>query len=192
MSGGIANPPTSTTAATTAAATRPMTTLRGGGGLLSSATTDAIAEAATTGAAAAPVEIFRADYEPLPYVVTNVKMNFIIRDGKTTVHTEMKIVPNDDTELTPDEDGVGSRGDMMLNGEASAITLLSIRLNGVELVMGTDFKIVGDALLIPSSVLNEGGVLNTSVDIVPETNTQLSGLYKSGGKMYCTQCEAMG
>ena len=191
MSGSIVNPPTSTTAATTAAATRPMTTLRGGGGLLSSATTDAIAEAATTGAAAAPVEIFRADYKPLPYVVTNVGMNFIIRDGKTRVHTEMKIVPND-TELPPNVDGVGSRGDMMLNGEASAITLLSIRLNGIELVMGTDFKIVGDALLIPSSVLNEGGVLNTSVDIVPETNTQLSGLYKSGGKMYCTQCEAMG
>jgi aminopeptidase N len=31
----------------------------------------------------------------------------------------------------------------------------------------------------------------TKVKIVPEENTQLSGLYKSGG-MYCTQCEAMG
>lgn len=117
-------------------------------------------------------------------------MNFIIRDGKTTVHTEMKIVPNEST--APNGDGVGvSGGDMIMNGEASAIALLSIRLNGVDLVSGTDFRIVGDTLLIPSSVLNEGGVLNTSVDIVPETNTQLSGLYKSG-KMYCTQCEAMG
>ena len=34
-------------------------------------------------------------------------------------------------------------------------------------------------------------VLTTRVKIIPETNTQLSGLYKSGS-MYCTQCEAMG
>ena len=82
---------------------------------------------------------------------------------------------------------------MILNGEASAVTLTSIKYNGIDLVLGTDFTIVGDTLLIPSSTLgNEGGgVLTTSVDIVPETNTQLSGLYKSG-KMYCTQCEAMG
>jgi aminopeptidase N len=207
MSGSIVNPPTSTTATTTTAATTfPMTTtLRGGGGLLSSAATDdAIAEAAAT---AAPVEIFRADYEPLPYKVTNVSMNFIIRDGKTTVHTEMKIVPNDDDATTESttthpnntEDGVGvvgsssSRGDMIMNGEASAISSLhSIRLNGIELVDGTDYTIVGDALLLPSCTLNDGGVLYTIVDIVPETNTQLSGLYKSGDKMYCTQCEAMG
>jgi aminopeptidase N len=33
--------------------------------------------------------------------------------------------------------------------------------------------------------------LETVVEIIPEDNTQLSGLYKSGA-MYCTQCEAMG
>ena len=34
-------------------------------------------------------------------------------------------------------------------------------------------------------------VVRTTVEIVPEDNTQLSGLYKSGD-MYCTQCEAEG
>ena len=37
----------------------------------------------------------------------------------------------------------------------------------------------------------DGGILTTTVEIVPEDNTQLSGLYKSG-PMYCTQCEAQG
>jgi aminopeptidase N len=165
-------------------------TLRGGG--LFSTTTDTTVDAeATTVSSTAPVEIFRTDYKPLPYKVTNVNMNFIIHDGKTTVHTELKILPNNDKFIIGNE-GEGDE-DLILNGEASALTLLSIQYNGIDLVLGTDFTIVGDTLLIPSRTLGRqgGGVLTTSVDIVPETNTQLSGLYKSG-KMYCTQCEAMG
>jgi aminopeptidase N len=88
--------------------------------------------------------------------------------------------------------------DLVLDGEADALTLLSISLDGVDLVAGVDYVVEGDALTIPSSVLGgddggDGGAkkLATRVEIVPETNTQLSGLYKSG-KMYCTQCEAMG
>jgi aminopeptidase N len=185
MSGNIVNlPPTSTTSAAGARTCSPMT-LRGGG--LFSTTTDTVDASEAASTSTAPVEIFRTDYKPLPYKVTNVNMNFIITDGKTTVHTELKIVPNDTY--------IGNEGgdeDMILNGEASALTLTSIQYNGVDLVLGTDFNIVGDTLLIPSRTLgNVGGVLTTSVDIVPETNTQLSGLYKSG-KMYCTQCEAMG
>ncbi len=95
--------------------------------------------------------------------------------------------------------------DLVLDGEADALTLLSISLDGIDLVAGVDYVIDGDALTVPSSVLGGGGdggggggaaaaaarKLATRVEIVPETNTQLSGLYKSG-KMYCTQCEAMG
>ena len=93
--------------------------------------------------------------------------------------------------------------DLVLDGEADALTLLSISLDGIDLVAGVDYVIDGDALTVPSSVLEGGGdgggggggggarKLATRVEIVPETNTQLSGLYKSG-KMYCTQCEAMG
>ena len=44
---------------------------------------------------------------------------------------------------------------------------------------------------IKSSALKPGAVLETNVKIVPEDNTQLSGLYKSG-PMYCSQCEATG
>ena len=95
----------------------------------------------------------------------------------------------------------GKNLDLVLDGEADALTLLSISLDGVDLVADVDYVIEGDSLIIPSSVLGggddgdyDGGakkLLTTKVEIVPETNTQLSGLYKSG-KMYCTQCEAMG
>ena len=44
----------------------------------------------------------------------------------------------------------------------------------------------GDELTIPASLLGEESKLVTKVEVVPETNTQLSGLYKSGS-MYCTQ-----
>lgn len=167
-------------------------TLRGGGLFSTAATTTDIAEEEAAVTATTPVEVFRTDYKPLPYKVTNVNMNFIINDGKTTVHTELKIVPNNDNENNNNNNS--RRGDMILNGEASALTLTSIQYNGVELVDGTDYTIVQDMLIIPSSVLKEkGGIVKTSVEIVPETNTQLSGLYKSSsGKMYCTQCEAMG
>ncbi len=88
---------------------------------------------------------------------------------------------------------------MILDGEADALTLLSISLDDRDLIEGVDYVVNGDELTLRSGVLHSGGVgdggggrkLKTRVEIVPETNTQLSGLYKSG-KMYCTQCEAMG
>lgn len=62
--------------------------LRGGTSSSSSAsalnmsTAAAVEEAATE---LAPQEIFRSDYKPLPFKVSNVSMNFDIRDGKTVV-----------------------------------------------------------------------------------------------------------
>jgi len=142
---------------------------------LHSTATTAVEEEVTT-----PQEIFRTDYQPLSYKVSNVSMNFDIRDGKTVVESELTVVPN-----TLD-------GDLVLDGEADALTLLSIKLDDKELVEGIDYTIKGDTLTIPSKLLGDTtSKLVTKVEVVPETNTQLSGLYKSGS-MYCTQCEAMG
>ena len=160
--------------------------LRGGGSTGSSSalfsSTAATAEATTT----APKEIFRKDYTPLPYLVSNVSMNFDIRDGETIVTSELTIVQNDKETTT---------SDLVLDGEADALTLLSITLDNKELVDGVDYTIEGDTLTIPSVLLpkssEKSSILKTSVKIIPEDNTQLSGLYKSGA-MYCTQCEAMG
>jgi hypothetical protein len=46
----------------------------------------------------------------------------------------------------------------------------------------------GKLILFPSVMsITSPTVLTTVVEVVPEQNTQLSGLYKSGS-MYCTQC----
>mmetsp|Transcript_13766 Transcript_13766/g.26264 ORF Transcript_13766/g.26264 Transcript_13766/m.26264 type:complete len:1014 (-) Transcript_13766:37-3078(-) len=156
--------------------------LRGGTSSSSSSALHSTVAAEETEVSEQPTEIFRNDYKPLPYKVSNVSMNFDIRDGATIVESELTVVPNDAAE----------GGDMVLDGEAEALTLLSIQLNGRDLVEGIDYTLEGDTLTIPSKVLGDGtGKLVTKVEIEPETNTQLSGLYKSG-TMYCTQCEAMG
>lgn len=159
----------------------PLTTLRGGSSALFSTTTEesTTEEASST----APKEIFRSDYTPLPFKVSNVAMNFDIRDGTTFVESELTIVQNT------------GGGDLVLDGEADALTLLSISLDGKDLVEGVDYTIEGDTLTIGEALLpstaDGTSVLKTKVEICPEKNTQLSGLYKSGS-MYCTQCEAMG
>jgi aminopeptidase N len=72
------------------------------------------------------------------------------------------------------------------------LTLLSIQLNGKDLTEGKDYTIIGNQLTIPASVLgNDKSKISTKVEIVPEKNTRLSGLFKSGN-MYITQCEAEG
>ena len=66
--------------------------LRGGSTMnsaLHSTATAAVEEEVTT-----PQEIFRTDYQPLSYKVSNVSMNFDIRDGKTVVESELTVVPN--------------------------------------------------------------------------------------------------
>lgn len=136
--------------------------------------------------AKAPVEYFRKDYAPLPHQVSKINMVFDIKDGKTTVTSEMKIVPN---KVVADYEAQ----DMVLDGDESAVKLYSLSLNGRVLKEGQDYTLEPGKLILKASTLAGAptSTLKTVVEIVPEDNTQLSGLYKSG-EMYCTQCEAMG
>lgn len=134
----------------------------------------------------APVENFRKDYQPLPHIVSKINMEFNIYDGKTTVESELTIEPN----LAVDD---VSKQDMVLDGDETCVKLLSLSLDGRDLLEGTDYTLEPGKLIIKASALAgaSSSVLKTVVEIVPEDNTQLSGLYKSG-PMYCSQCEAMG
>ena len=139
----------------------------------------ATAEAETT--QEAPVEIFRKDYQPLPFTVSKVSLDINIRPGETTIVTEMNLLPN------PSAKGGNS---LILDGDETSVTLKEITMDGKVLEEGVDYKKTHghiELLNVPSS----GAVVKTLVATTPEDNTQLSGLYKSGS-MYCTQCEAMG
>jgi len=132
-----------------------------------------------------PVEIFRNDYQPLTNIVSKISMNFDIHDLKTIVETKMAIEPNP-------KSTTNSSGDLVLDGDETFVKLMSIQMNGKDLVKDTDYEVLTGKLIVKANALKDGyGVLDTIVHIIPEANTQLSGLYKSGS-MYCTQCEAMG
>ena len=151
---------------------------RGGSSALSSTTAlnSAVADSLET---QKPVEIFRKDYRPLPYTVSKVDMNFDIRNGKTIVTTKMTLQANPAT----------NHGTLELDGDESAVKLMAISMDGKDLKEGEDYQLKTGKLILLAP--RDGSVIETIVEIIPEENTQLSGLYKSG-PMYCTQCEAMG
>lgn len=161
---------------------------------------------------ATPVEIFRTDYQPLPVTVRTVRMEFQLHDDTTLVTTRMTLQKNppvmmdtlatSSSTTTTTTTSIG--GDWVLDGDETSVTLQSIALNGRALVLNVDYTLGPGRLVVPAAVLDAafadhttkdtttGTVeLETVVALVPQENTQLSGLYLSDG-MYCTQCEAMG
>jgi len=111
-------------------------------------------------------------------------MNFQIHDGKTTVTSLLTIEPNADSKL--------DKEDLVLDGDETCVSLLSLSVDGEDLVADEDYTVSPGKLTIHASALTRPKcVLKTVIETVPEDNTQLSGLYKSG-PMYCTQCEAVG
>ena len=147
-----------------------------GGSTLSSATTTVLNSAVASEESTAPVEIFRKDYEPLPHLVSKINMVFSIEEGKTIVTSELFIEPN--------ESYNGESRDLTLDGDETCVKLLALSLNGKDLEEGTDYTLAPGKLVLKNPPA--GAVLKTVVEIVPEDNTQLSGLYKDG-PMYCTQ-----
>jgi hypothetical protein len=119
-----------------------------------------------------------------------VELDFIIEDGKTTVTSTLKVKKNpkvDHTSASSEEDEASTS--LVLDGDSTSVTLVDIEMDGVKLHPDQDYTLTENSLTLLQ--VHDGAVIKTTVTIVPEDNTQLSGLYKSG-PMYCTQCEAMG
>ncbi|CUH26151.1 Aminopeptidase N [Jannaschia seosinensis] len=110
------------------------------------------------------------DYAPVPVTVTHVDLTFRLDPQATRVLAR----------LTCERRGPG---DMVLDGEA--LRTIRVALDGAEIAP----EIEGDRMILRDAP--DAFVLETEVEIAPERNTELSGLYISGG-MYCTQCEAEG
>ncbi|MFN6979027.1 MAG: aminopeptidase N, partial [Gemmobacter sp.] len=122
----------------------------------------------------APEPVFLADYVPYPYAVTAVALAFRLAPQATRVAARI--------DLTPLRPGA----DLRLDGEG--LRLIRLAVDGQALDLAPD----ATGLTIPAARLPGGAfVLETEVEIAPEGNTALEGLYMSNG-MYCTQCEAEG
>ena len=119
--------------------------------------------------------IRRSDYRPPDWLVPEVALDFRLDADRTEVTSRLTVTRN----------GRHQRP-LMLNGEA--LELLSVTVDGEELPSEVWPK--GDAPLM-IALSGERHVVETRVAIAPARNSELMGLYASGG-LLCTQCEAEG
>ncbi|CAA9209656.1 MAG: Membrane alanine aminopeptidase N [uncultured Craurococcus sp.] len=122
----------------------------------------------------APQATRRADYRPPAFLIDTVELEFRLDPAATLVRARLGFRRNGPGEFRLDGDG---------------LTLLEAKLDGVALAEGRARLGADGSLTIADAP--EAGLLETLVRIAPEKNTELSGLYTSGGNFY-TQCEAEG
>jgi len=117
-------------------------------------------------------EIRRLDYRPPDWLVPEVELDFDLDPESTTVRARLHVRRNGDHDRPLRLDGDG-------------LTPVTVKVDGT----GAQWQMDGAALVVP--VPADEAVVETEVRIDPAANTQLMGLYASGG-MLCTQCEAEG
>ncbi len=123
-----------------------------------------------------PVAIKREDYKPVPYRVTKTELEFHLEPTATRVYAALHFERQSEGQWP-----------VVLNGEH--LRLLDIQLDGRPLAKDA-YELTEETLTIknPPPVRFR---LDTTVEINPQGNVALSGLYMSDG-MFCTQCEAEG
>lgn len=114
----------------------------------------------------------REDYRAPDWLVPQIELDFDLDPAKTHVKAA----------LTVERNGTHDRP-LRLDGDGLAP--LSVRVDGVD----NAYEMDGPVLVLALS--GDRHIVETEVEIVPERNTQLMGLYASGGNL-CTQCEAEG
>jgi aminopeptidase N len=128
-----------------------------------------------TAAAKEPVTVRLKDYRPPDFLVDDVDLTFRLDPGNTRVRAILRCRRN------------GShRRPVRLDGES--LELLRVALDGREL-SPHEYDLTTSELTIPHT--GSEFVLDIETLINPDRNTELSGLYISGGN-FCTQCEAQG
>ncbi|HEX8574592.1 MAG TPA: aminopeptidase N [Allosphingosinicella sp.] len=123
-------------------------------------------------APAAPVPVRRDDYRPPDWLVPAVELEFQLGSEKTRVRSRLTVERN------------GAHGRPLVL-DAEALTLVELAIDG-EPARG---RVEGDRLTVP--LAGATATVETVVELAPSANTQLMGLYESGG-ILCTQCEAEG
>ncbi|MAG29500.1 MAG: aminopeptidase N [Deltaproteobacteria bacterium] len=128
-----------------------------------------------------PQAVLRAAYRDPDYLIDTVDLDFDLAEDQTRVEARLGVRRRRDAPLA-------GHGDVPLVLDGEDLELREIEIDGRALA-DSEYGIENDQLTIFAPP--ERFVLRTVVVIHPETNTQLSGLYKSSGN-FCTQCEAMG
>ncbi|RAK65468.1 aminopeptidase N [Phenylobacterium kunshanense] len=122
-----------------------------------------------------PQPIRLSDYRPPAYLVDDVHLTFDLQPNTTRVKARLTVRRNGDHSEP-----------LAFNGER--LKAVSVAIDGRVLGDG-EYVIDAELLTIPAPPA--AFTLETEVEIDPENNKALEGLYMSGGR-FCTQCEAEG
>ncbi|GLR46610.1 aminopeptidase N [Sphingomonas astaxanthinifaciens] len=123
-------------------------------------------------APAAPAPTLREDYRAPDWLVPDIALGFDLDPARTVVRARLSVTRN-------------GEHDRPLRLEGEELELLSLTVDGERRE-----PVLEDGRLVVALGGAEA-VVETEVAICPEKNSQLMGLYASGG-ILCTQCEAEG
>ncbi|HZZ66718.1 MAG TPA: aminopeptidase N [Phenylobacterium sp.] len=122
-----------------------------------------------------PQPIRLADYRPPAFLIDEVHLTFNLKPSATRVKASLKVRRNGD-HAEP----------LKFNGER--LKPISVAIDG-RVLAEAERTVDGEYLIIPDAP--DAFTLETEVEIDPEANKALDGLYMSAGR-FCTQCEAEG
>ena len=122
------------------------------------------------------------DYKKPDYLIDRVNLDFTLKEKETKVASVLHVVP-----AYTAKQKATSVPPLFLDGED--IKLVSIKLDGKDLP-SKDYQVSTTGLTIPNPP-QKPFTLDIVVTNDPKSNTQLMGLFLSGG-IYCTQCEPEG
>ncbi|UXU74593.1 MULTISPECIES: aminopeptidase N [unclassified Paracoccus (in: a-proteobacteria)] len=118
---------------------------------------------------------YLSDWRPYPFAISRTRLEFVLHPTETRVRSWIDFERRGD-------------GDLVLDG--AGLTTLSLSIDdrplSPELIDAEN-----RSLTIPAAELPERFTFSAEVQIDPQSNTALEGLYLSGG-IFCTQCEAEG
>ena len=126
-------------------------------------------------AAASPAVIRRSDYRVPDWLVPDVTLDFDLDPALTTVRAKLAVARNG-----------GHDRPLRLDGDG--LVPLEVKVDGRSLTQA-EWHLEAGALILP--LLGDAHEVETLVELAPERNSKLMGLYASGG-LLCTQCEAEG
>ena len=120
-----------------------------------------------------PRVIRREAYRAPDWLVPDIALDFDLTPARTRVAARLSVTRNGDHDRP-----------LVLDGDG--LIPLSVTVDGAP---AGDWRMEGGDLVI--ELVADKAVVETVVEICPDRNTQLMGLYASGG-LLCTQCESEG
>ncbi|WP_086996698.1 aminopeptidase N [Rhizobium sullae] len=120
-----------------------------------------------------------ADYRPTDFVLERVDLTFELDPTETKVEARL---------IFHRREGANPKAPLVLDGDE--LSLAGLLFDQVEM-SAEQYTATAESLTVYDLPAAEPFELTITTIINPEANTQLMGLYRTGG-IYCTQCEAEG